>query len=166
MIEERATVVSVESGAAWVQTERRTACSSCAANKGCGTGVIAKVVGRRSPLVRALDPIGARPGESVIIGIGEDAVLRGSSAVYLVPLLAMFGAGIAGSIVLAPFAAPGADWPGIVSALGGLAGGLWWLSRYAAAVRDDTRYQPVILRREGANLDGHAINIPIDTAST
>jgi sigma-E factor negative regulatory protein RseC len=163
MIEEKATVVDVESGVAWVQTERRTACSSCSVNKGCGTGVISKVVGRRSAVVRALDPIGVQSGELVTIGIAEDAVLRGSSAVYLVPLLAMFGGGIAGSIVLAPFAAPGADWPAIVSALAGLGGGLWWLSRYAAAKRDDARFQPVVLRRETADLDPRSVGIPIDT---
>jgi sigma-E factor negative regulatory protein RseC len=161
MIEERATVVEVGPGVAWVQTERRTACDSCRVNKGCGTGVIAKMVGRRSSVVRALDPVGARPGELVIIGIGEDAILRGSSAVYLVPLLAMFGAGIAGGAVLSPFAASGAEWPGIVCALAGLCGGLWWLKRYAEAVRNDARFQPVVLRRHGADLGTRSAGEPV-----
>jgi sigma-E factor negative regulatory protein RseC len=162
MIEEKATVLEVDSGVAWVQTERRTACSSCTANKGCGTGVIAKVVGRRSAVVRAIDPVGVSPGELVIIGIAEDAIVRGSSAVYLVPLLAMFGAGIAGSAVFSRFAAAGSEWPGIVSALAGLAGGLWWLRRYASAVRNDTRFQPVVLRRETADMGTRNMSISLN----
>ena len=46
MIEENGRVVDVEDGYAWIETERRSTCGSCSANKGCGTATLAKVMGQ------------------------------------------------------------------------------------------------------------------------
>jgi len=143
MIEEQARVISTELGHAWVETQRRSTCGTCAANKGCGTSVIAKVVGNRRSRVRAIDPLGVRLGDEVVVGIEESALVRGSLAVYTVPLLAMLV-----TAVLARWLWPAAGEPLVVLAgLGGLAGGLLWLRLFAHRVSADRRYQPVILRR-------------------
>jgi positive regulator of sigma E activity len=103
MIEERAEVVACEGRFAWVQTQRASTCGSCAANKGCGTATLAKVLGQRRTRVRVLNDARAVAGEQVVIGLSEQALVRGALAVYLVPLLgllggALFGAHLAGTV--------------------------------------------------------------------
>lgn len=145
MIEERARVVAVEDGHVWVETQRRSTCDACSASKGCGTAVIGKAVGRRRSRVRAVNRAGARVGDEVTIALAEDAFLRGSAAMYLMPLLLMFALAWLGQ-QLAPMLQTGPDvaagWLGLL----GLAAGFGWVARFARAVRQDSRYQPVILR--------------------
>lgn len=114
MIEERGRVLSVESGAVWVETVRHSACSSCQARAGCGQSLMQRLgVGSRQGFIRALDDGHCRVGDEVLIGIPESAVLHGSALVYMLPLLALFvgallahGAGAGEpAIILAGFAA-------------------------------------------------------------
>ena len=147
MLEENGTVIQLEEQYAWVETERNSGCSSCAARSGCGTGALSKVLGRRHSQVRAINSIGARTGDRVVLGLVEDALLQGSAAVYLAPLAAMLvsaGAGewLAGSLELAA-----ADAGSVVFGLLGLAIGLAWLRRFSRSVRDNARYQPVLIRK-------------------
>lgn len=136
-------MIAVEGGLAWVETERRSACDSCSVRSGCGSGVLAKVIGRRLNQVPALNRVGARPGDAVIVGIAERSLLRGSLAVYAVPLLAMLGAALGGELLL-----PGWGEAGVVGAGAlGLGAGFVWLRGFAARIGKDPRYQPVILRR-------------------
>jgi len=94
MIEETGQIVDVEGAFAWVETERSSTCGSCAVRQGCGTGAIAKVLGQRRVRLRVLNRIEARVGDYVVIGVSESGLLRGSLAVYAVPLSGLFaGAG-------------------------------------------------------------------------
>lgn len=43
MIEEQGRVVATEPGAVWVETVRRSTCSSCSANAGCGQGLMQRL---------------------------------------------------------------------------------------------------------------------------
>ena len=147
MLEENGTVLQLEERYAWVETERNNSCSSCAARSGCGTGVLAKVVGRRHVKVRAINSIGARTGDRVVLGLAEDALLQGSAAVYLAPLASMLvsagiGEWLAGTLDLAA-----SDVLSVVFGLLGLGFGLAWLRRFSRSVRDDARYQPVLIRK-------------------
>jgi sigma-E factor negative regulatory protein RseC len=145
MIEEQARVLAVDGDVAWVETQRQSTCGSCAANKGCGTSVLAQVLGRRRTRVRVINPIGARVGDQVVLGIEEGALVRGSAALYGLPLLSL----IAGALV-ADWVGPAgvnADLRAILGGTLGLAAGLWFMRRFADAARYDRRYQPVVLRR-------------------
>lgn len=146
MIEEHAVVVATEGEFAWVETERKSTCGSCAARKGCGTGVLAKVVGRRMTQVVALNRAGAAAGETVVVGIDERSLVRGSLAVYALPLLALFAGALAGEFWLGP--AMG-DLGAILGGVGGLLTGLAWLRRFSRRSQTDPRYQPVVLRSLG-----------------
>jgi sigma-E factor negative regulatory protein RseC len=147
MIEESAIVVDVGPKGIWVETQRKSACSSCAVNKGCGTSVLSRVVGNRSNRVRVVSPIEVSVGESVVIGINESALVRGSFAVYLVPLLFMFVLALAGEWLAQEYL-----WDkSIITMLGGLIGlgiGFLWLKRYSHRIRNDSRFQPVILHKQ------------------
>ena len=147
MIEETAQIVAVEGGATWVETARQSTCGSCAANKGCGTATLAKVMGNKRTRVRVLNPIGAGIGEQVVIGIEEGALLRGSLAVYLVPLLAMLAGGLIGEFLAGRLLLGSVEVLGFAGGVSGLLLGLLWLKVFARQAQADRRYQPVILKR-------------------
>jgi sigma-E factor negative regulatory protein RseC len=147
MIEEQGRVVAVEAGAVWVETLRKSTCSSCSVSAGCGQGVLDRLgVGGRRGHVRALSDLSLSVGDAVVIGVREDLLVRGSLLVYLMPLLGLFGAALlADSLALAePYV--------VLSAVLGL--GLSWLAvRWRSArTAGDPALQPVVLR---ALIAGH-----------
>jgi sigma-E factor negative regulatory protein RseC len=150
MIEERAEVVAREGRFAWVQTQRASTCGACAVNKGCGTAALAKVLGQRSTRVRVLNEAGAGVGEQVIIGLPEQALVRGALAVYLVPLLGLLGGALFGAHLAGRLLAEQPDLFSIFFGGLGLAVGIGWLRYHARHIREDARYQPVVVRRLGA----------------
>jgi sigma-E factor negative regulatory protein RseC len=145
VIEEQAQVVALEGEEAWVETARRSSCGSCEA-RGCGTGALSQVLGARVQRMRVHNPIQAQPGDSVILGIEEGVLLRGSLMVYILPLLLMLGGGLLGE-ALAP------QWGGELEALSllfgllGLVGGFFLLRRYQRRVARDPRFTATILRQ-------------------
>lgn len=142
MIEESARVISVEDGLIWVETQRKSVCGSCSAQKGCGTASLEKVLGRRRTQVMVLSQIAVSPGDEVMIGVQESALLRGSFALYGIPLLLMLlGAVIAEAVVLSQ-----TELPVVMGALFGLLGGLLYVALFSRKAHLDPRYQPVILR--------------------
>ncbi len=149
MIEEEAQVVEVDDGGVWVETQRRSTCSGCSARSGCGTAALASVLGRRRSRVHALAEPGLRPGDRVVIGIREQALVRGSLAVYTVPLLGLLAGALAGEYIAGLGLVENAEAASIFLGLSGLGAGLAWLRRFTRRIRNDRRYQPVVLRRAG-----------------
>ena len=143
MIEEPGRVVAVEEGAVWVETLRRSTCSACSANAGCGQGLMEKLgVGQQRGYVRALTDLQLAVGDGVVIGIREDLLVQSSLRVYLLPLLGLFaGAMLAQWLALAESFV-------ILGALGGFLA-VWWLVRWRSRQdADDPARQPVVLRAE------------------
>ena len=146
MIEETARIVEKGDGFVWVETQRRTTCGSCAVNKGCGTAVLSKVLGRYRTRIKALNSLSVVIGDEVVIGIRENALLLGSLAVYMLPLASMLLAGFLGE-ALAVNASIEGDWPGITAGLTGLFLGFVWLRKFSRKISADKDYQPVVLRK-------------------
>lgn len=144
MIEETAHVVETKGEYAWVETERRSSCSSCTV-KGCGTGALSNVLGKRSQRLKVLNPIDAKPGEDVVVGIREQDLLKGSLAVYIVPLLLMLMGAMLGEL-LAPQWGSESEALSLIFGLLGLIGGFFWLHRYNHALSREGRFMAVILR--------------------
>ncbi|PTS82716.1 transcriptional regulator [Pseudomonas sp. HMWF032] len=141
MIEEQGRVVAVESGAVWVETLRKSTCSSCSVKAGCGQGLLDQLgASSRRGYVRALSDLQLNIGDAVIIGVREDLLVRGSFLVYLLPLLGLFAAAVLAERV-------GLSEPWVV--LSALSGFLFaccavrWRSRFTAG---DPALQPVVLR--------------------
>lgn len=145
MIEEVAQVIATEGEDAWVETSRRSSCGSCEA-KGCGTGALSQVLGRRSQRLRVKNPIDAVAGDSVVLGIAESALIKGSLAVYMVPLLALLAGGLLGEVMAPQLALP-KEGMSILFALMALALSFLWLRRFNRRAANDTRFNAVILRR-------------------
>lgn len=152
MIKEQATVVDIAGEFAWVETQRQTACGACSANKGCGTHVISKVVGNRRNRVRVLNTINAEIGDRIIVGLEEGALVKGSLALYFVPLLGLFGGGAFGGVLFSNFEKAYTDGWQILFALGGLVLGVMWLKGFSGRISTDKQYQAVALEKVGAEL--------------
>lgn len=144
MIEEQGQVVACEAGAVWVETVRRSTCGSCSARAGCGQALLQKVAaGARRGRIRVLCSEPLRVGEQVLIGVPEQAVLRGSVLVYLLPLLCLFAAAMLGQ-------AAGLSEPWLILlAVAGLSAGLWLVRLLASRAAGSEALQPRVLRRLG-----------------
>ena len=96
MIEQKATVVAIEPDVIWVEAQRQSTCGSCQVRQGCGTGLLAKHVGKRFNRIAVPNNKTVMIGQQVTVAIPEDALLQGAFLMYLLPLLAMFaGASLA-----------------------------------------------------------------------
>jgi sigma-E factor negative regulatory protein RseC len=139
MIETPARVTRIDGPSAWVISEAPSSCGACG-GKGCGSSIFNRLWHPDSPEYQVENPVGALPGEAVVVGLPEGALLKASGAAYLVPLLALFLGTALGQLL-------GGQTGGELSAVaGGLMGlllaGLWLKRR-----RHDPTGDPVILRR-------------------
>jgi len=148
MIEERGVVVEIKDNFAFVQTQRDSSCGHCSANKGCGTASLAGVVGQKETLVKVVNQKNVKVGDRVVIGVAEDALLKSSLALYLVPLLSLFVVAVGYESLVGLLELPSYE---ILTALAGLLGlfaGLNWVKRVSVKMSEDVNYQPVIVKSE------------------
>lgn len=143
MIEETATVVRVEDGAAWVATKSRSACGHCGASGDCGTAMVAKLFGERENLLRLDNSLDAEVGERVVIGVSNNLLLKASALAYLLPLLFLIAL-----VALGQMLGMG---EGASTLLGfvGLGIGLWAVNHVTGGTRGHKDYCPLMLRRVG-----------------
>lgn len=154
MIEEKATVVGIEEEFAWIETRRTSACAACTASKGCGTGVLSRVLGKRLARVKALNQIDAHVGDEVIVGISENALVRGSLAIYIVPLIWMFVFGLAGELGANRLGIEHKELATVVAGLLGIYFGFMWVRKFSMRISTSSEYQPVILRKTSGMVVG------------
>ncbi|WP_051785994.1 SoxR reducing system RseC family protein [Endozoicomonas numazuensis] len=92
MIEEEGRVVAVEQDAVWVETIRKSTCSSCSARNGCGQNLLEKYrASKQQSYIRASNNFLVAESDQVVVGIPESALMRASLLVYLMPLICMMG---------------------------------------------------------------------------
>jgi len=83
------------------------------------------------------------PGDAVIVGLAEGALLRGSLLVYLLPIVLLLAGALLGQ---AAFAGAGEE-PVILSGAVGLGLGFLAARVVSRRLRSDTRFQPMVMRR-------------------
>jgi sigma-E factor negative regulatory protein RseC len=145
MIEEYAVVTSVKDNQATLEIERRTACGICGQTRGCGNATWGKMLGHDSHSFTAENPINANVGNSVVVGINEQAVLSSAFYLYVVPLLGLLiGTSLADYYFTNQLIV-------IFAAALGLALGFLWVKGHLighdkSGVTYSKKYQAVILR--------------------
>lgn len=147
MLETRAVVIESMGGVALVEAYPRAACGHCSASSGCATGVLARIFGDGPKRFYVDDPIGARPGEQVIVGVADGALSRACAIVYLFPLIFVIAGAAAGAL------SAGTSHQDLAAAGGatlGLAAGYAWIRGASRARRGDRRLRPFILARAEA----------------
>lgn len=146
MLTESGRVVGLESDGVWVETIRRSTCGTCAAQKGCGHGLLNRIAEGKRGYIRALP--GEHPidyyniDDQVLISIPEEVILRGSLIAYVIPLVAM----LAGALSAFSWLPGNEDLLAVCGALGGLALGFTVVRWHGTRHRRDPDFQPVLLR--------------------
>ncbi|KRT56206.1 SoxR reducing system RseC family protein [endosymbiont of Ridgeia piscesae] len=146
MIEESARVITCDGDYALVETQQQAACGSCQAGSSCGTSVIAGFFKRRHPQLRVRNPIEAKAGQQVVIGLDERALLRASLISYLLPIFTLILCAIAGLELVRWMGIGQGELGSIIGGLLGLIAGLIGAKSFASRHRADALYEPEILR--------------------
>ena len=102
MIEEVATVISIEADKAVIEVEKTSSCNSCHSRGACGTSSLAGFFNFQSPRIKVNNSLNASAGDRVLVGIQEDTLVVGSFILYIVPLLMLLLFAVAASL-LEPF---------------------------------------------------------------
>ena len=86
MIEQYAIVTSCDNTQATLNIERRTACGICGQKSGCGNATWGKLLGHKNQSLVAENLIKANVGDSVVVGVDEQAMLKSVFFLYAIPL--------------------------------------------------------------------------------
>ncbi|MDI1297955.1 SoxR reducing system RseC family protein [Methylotenera sp.] len=145
MIEEYAIVTKSAGTLATLEIERRTACGLCGQKRGCGNATWGKMLGHDSHDFTAENQINAQVGDSVVVGIDEQAVLSSALFLYIVPLLGLLIGTVAADYLFKN------QFYVIIGALLGLVLGFLWvkghlIGRDKSGVAFSKKYQAAILR--------------------
>lgn len=98
MATEEGRVLSADNNKAWIQTTRSAACEACKSRHTCHT-----MGGGNDMTVEAINKIGAREGDQVVVEFNTSSLLKGTFLIYIFPILGLlFGAGI--GVKLSPIA--------------------------------------------------------------
>ncbi len=87
MIKEQALVTRVTGNRVYIQSMQSSACQHCIQQDSCGTALYAKILPSRE--IALFSKLNLHAGDTVIVGIEENHLLRASLFVYLLPLLSM-----------------------------------------------------------------------------
>lgn len=139
MIKEQATVVSLSGDLAEVEMQRQSACNHCEMSRGCGTGAIGRLLGKRSKPVEVKIDQDIKQGDQVEIGLPDKAFLRAGLLIYGMPLLGLFI-----GLILAEAVYSGYDLVAFIFALIGLVSGLS-IAAFIAKTKFANQLAPKIL---------------------
>ena len=127
MIEQAGVLTRTAGNRAWVRLGGQSGCPACDAGQGCGAGIFARLLRRQAQDIELHNALGARAGETVLVGIAESVYLALVLRAYGLPLLlglagAWISHQIGGAVDL-----QGA-WLDAVTLAGGLAAAslAWW----------------------------------------
>ncbi|VAW51461.1 hypothetical protein MNBD_GAMMA06-908 [hydrothermal vent metagenome] len=146
MIEKKAQVIEIKGSQLVLQAQTQSACGSCSASKGCGTSVLAKVIGRKFTQFQVENNVDAKIGDIVVVGISEDALLNGSLVMYIIPILGMMFFSVSANYFLAPVLYF-LDLIIAVSGIMGLIFGSLIAREYFQHQSSRQRFTPVVLRK-------------------
>lgn len=96
MIETTARVTRLQGDTAWVRVEAPASCGACG-GKGCGAALYARLFKTREPEYPVDNPIAAQPGDLVVIGIEDGAIVKAAARGYLLPLVLVVLGAVVGS---------------------------------------------------------------------
>lgn len=88
-MESEAIVARVDGQMAFVEVRREASgCGRCSEAGGCGSSLLSQILGGNRRLYRLPNLIAARPGDSVVLSVGEGMLLRAALWTYALPMLA------------------------------------------------------------------------------
>lgn len=82
-------VVKIENNQMFLNVGNKNSCGSCAANKSCGTGVLARYFDHFNIIAYPLRP-GVKEGDLISLEISNKTLFLRAFALYIAPLLVVF----------------------------------------------------------------------------
>ena len=82
-------VVKIENNKMFLNVDNKNSCGSCAANKSCGTGVLARYFDHFNTVAYPLRP-GVKEGDLITLEISNKTLFLRAFALYIAPLLVVF----------------------------------------------------------------------------
>lgn len=158
MIEVNGKVVAVDCEVAWVETRPQTACAKCASGEGCGQGVFTQLLGKRFVHIKVHSVKPLSVGQSVVIGIGEHAIVDGALLVYGLPLVGTAVAMLL-SAWLSSWVGVLTGWQDLLVGIGGIGGFFlshWGVQRVAARMAANGQLNAKVLRTLGDSVVVHS----------
>ena len=152
MITENAIVVSIENNQTWIETQRKSTCGQCSANKGCGTSVLSKVIGNKLSKIKAINNIDAQVGDEVVIGLNEHSLLKGAFMIYMLPLILLFLFSFFGQLLSHNLQIQNNEFIIILFAVLGFYLGMRKVKLFSSSIAKNENYQPVILKKTNSSI--------------
>jgi len=143
---EEGIVVRADASGTWVKTLRSDACDSCSSKSTCHS-----LGGGREMEVSAINSIGARVGDRVVLKMNSAALLKGTFLIYMFPILLLVGGAALGEWTSLAFNRP-SPLLSILFGFGGLALGLVLMKMIATRLASRDEYRPRISRVIGRAL--------------
>ncbi len=107
MIEEIAEVKTVGQGYAEILPSTSGGCSSCSSNSSCSSAsdTFNFFTGSKAEphTIRVPNPVYAKPGDKVVVGVRANTVLKGSLLAYLLPLITLLIFAMLGELLFSQF---------------------------------------------------------------
>ncbi len=147
MLKENAFIVEVDNDIAWVETQRKSSCHACSARSSCGTSVLQKVLGNRRTRLKVSNPQHFSVGDEVVLGLQEQALVKGSFLLYVLPLFSMFGFAGIGALLFQFFSLAYTEGYTILFSLFGLGVGFWYVALSSRKLAGNADYQAKILQK-------------------
>ena len=143
MIEQTGYITATKENTAWVKVSPSESCNTCKMQGGCGVLFISRWFCQASRPVKVENILDAKEGDKVRLGISEDALLKGSVAAYIYPLVLMILFGFIGELISTKINMINSELIISLLALSGLGLGFLLLKRFFFT---DKNYEsPVIL---------------------
>lgn len=115
-VEGIARVVGVDADGAWLEPEQTTSCGHCASAAVCGDKGIGSLASRLEARRFHIDGAAAlHVGDRVVVGVEDNALIKGAVIAYALPLLTAFAAG---GLAQALDGSDGASMAGMAAGLG------------------------------------------------
>ncbi len=127
-------VISVDGQMAKVKTSRHNDCENCGA-----------CPGNAAIVLDARNPVGAAPGQLVMVEVQEVGMLKSAFIVYMLPLIALFAGAMAGSWAAGQLARD-ALWFQVAGAGAAFAASILYIRYFDRSARENKNMQPVITR--------------------
>ena len=131
MITESAIVTRRDGELVELELQRNATCGQCELNKGCGTGALGRLMGHRSKPIQLHTDRDLEPGDRVMLGLPESALVKASLMIYGLPLLGMVVAGILSALVTS------SEFLVVVAAFAGFFAGFKFARIIANALEDE-----------------------------
>jgi sigma-E factor negative regulatory protein RseC len=78
-------VIKTENDTAWIRVSRSAACESCQSRNACHS----MGGGEKDLTVEAVNPVGAREGDRVVIEFSTASLMKGTFLIYLFPIICL-----------------------------------------------------------------------------